>query len=181
MILAGDELGRSQQGNNNAYCQDNEITWVDWTLEPRQRMLLTFAQRVFAIRRANPVLRRRGFFRGRPIGDGGMKDIAWIRPDGEEMGEADWNEPGNHVLGMIVHGQATDEVDERGRLISGNTLLLLTNAGSRSRSFTLPRLEEPGTWCELINTVRGGTHPVKADEVQLAAFSLVLLCYESGT
>ncbi len=180
MILMGDEMGRTQAGNNNAYCQDGEIAWVSWTLDARQRTLLDFAQRLFAIRRANPVLRRRSFFRGRPVADGGLKDVTWIRPDGEEMKEDDWNETCNHVLGMLIHGQSTDEVDERGRLISGDTLLLLVNAGARSRSCRLPALEEPGEWRELVNTARVGSHHLKVDEVQLAASSLILLCYEAA-
>ncbi len=180
MILMGDEMGRTQAGNNNAYCQDNEISWVRWTLDARERAILALAQRLFAIRRSNPVLRRRSFFRGRPISDGGLKDVTWIRLDGEEMKEADWNEAGGHVLGMLIHGQSTDETDERGRLISGDTLLLLVNSGSRSRSFRLPAMAEPGEWRELVNTARAGARHPKGEDVSLAASSLILLGHGAG-
>jgi glycogen operon protein len=177
MISHGDEIGRTQRGNNNAYCQDNELTWVNWNLDARQKDLLAFTVRIFEIRRRNPVLRRRSFFRGGPISGAGVKDIAWIRPDGLEMTQAEWEDPSNKVLGMLIHGQATDEADERGRLIRGDTLLLLVNAGSRSRYFTLPRPEEPGVWRELVNTARPGAHQVKAEGVQLVATSVMLLSY----
>ncbi|KPK83039.1 MAG: glycogen debranching protein [Gemmatimonas sp. SM23_52] len=178
MISHGDELGRTQQGNNNAYCQDNEISWVDWSLDDRERATLEFARDVFAIRKQNPVLRRRSFFSGRPVSENGVRDLIWLRPDGQEMTDADWHDPQNRVLGMLVPGEATDEVDERGRLIKGDTLLLLLNASSRSRYFTLPRLDEPGIWRDVANTARRSPRTVKGAGVQLVAQSLILLCHE---
>jgi isoamylase len=172
MITAGDEIGRTQHGNNNAYCQDNELGWVDWNLDEDARALLEFTRRAFAIRRDNPGLRRRRFFRGDA---GAVKDVSWIRPDGTEMTQDDWNDPAGHVLGMLIHAAAAEERDERGRPLGGDPLLLLVNGGERSRSFALPRLDGPGTWHELLNTARQGTRSVKTPAINLVAHSLILL------
>jgi isoamylase len=179
MILHGDELGRTQRGNNNAYCQDDEISWVDWNLSERDQRLLEFTRQVMAIRRANPVLRRRSFFTGRTLTGEGVKDLAWIRPDGREMTEEDWEDRTAHVLGMLIHGEATDEVDERGRPILGDTLLLLLNGSARTRQFDLPRIDGPGLWQELVNTARPeGRRTVRTPGLNLVAHSLILLRFE---
>jgi glycogen operon protein len=178
MVLAGDEMGRTQRGNNNAYCQDNDLSWVHWELGKRDRDLLAFTRRLIQIFHSNPVLRRRSFFTGRPVHPEGVKDLMWIRSDGAEMTDRDWNDAHNHVLGMLIDGHATDEVDERGRPIYGDTLLLLLNAESRSRFVQLPKLSAPGAWQELVNTARpDGSRAVKAPGVNLVAHSLILLRY----
>ena len=177
MISHGDEVGRTQQGNNNAYCQDSPLTWVDWRLTPLQRQLLDFTRAVFAIRAANPVLRRRNFFRHQP-GPEGVKDLTWLRQDGNEMTEADWADPSNHVVGMLILGEATDEIDERGRRLVGEAILLLTNGGARSRPFTLPQLESPGAWVEVLNTAHPSPRVVRQGKVSLVAHSLMLLRHE---
>ena len=180
MILGGDELGRTQNGNNNAYCQDNDISWFDWELSGRDRRLLEFTRYVLAVFHSNPVLRRRSYFTGRPIQPDGAKDVSWIRPDGEEFAEEDWADPGNQIIGMLISGRATDEVDERGRPVFGDTVLLLLNGGSRSRPFMLPRLERAGTWEEVVNTARHdvGTRPVRKPNVNLTAHSVIMLRYD---
>ncbi|MGH7699761.1 MAG: glycogen debranching protein GlgX, partial [Gemmatimonadales bacterium] len=165
MLSHGDELGRTQGGNNNAYCQDSAVTWIDWELGNGERELLRFARLVLAVRRENPVLRRRHFFRGQAVGPSGVKDVTWLHPDGREMAADDWRAAGGHALGMLVHASATDERDERGRLAGGDTILLLLNAGGRSRRFTLPRLPDPGGWIEQVNTARPGTRAVMGDAV----------------
>jgi glycogen operon protein len=175
MLLHGDGMGRTQHGNNNAYCQDNDISWVDWDLSPEDRGLLEFTRQTLRIFHSNPVLRRRSFFTGRPIAGERLKDITWIRPDGEEMTDEDWSDPGGHILGMLISGQATDEVNERGRPVYGDTLLLLLNGGTRSRHFVLARLDEPGVWHEMLNTARPGTRPVRQGALNLVAHSLILL------
>jgi glycogen operon protein len=175
MLSHGDELGRTQSGNNNAYCQDNPITWLDWRLSPLQQQLLEFTRAVFAIRAANPVLRRRTFFRREPLGPGAGKDLAWLRPDGGEMTDAEWQDSSNHVLGMLIRGEATDEVDERGRRLLGEAILLLVNGGARSKSFTLPPLDGPGGWTEMVNTAHPTPRPVRHNAVNLVAHSLMLL------
>ena len=178
MLSHGDELSRTQRGNNNAYCQDNETTWVDWDLDESRRHFLDFVRRVFAIRRENPVFRRRRFFSGEDTGARlGTKHVAWLRPEGGEMEPAHWHDPDNMALGMLILGQASDEVDERGRPNRGETLLLLLNGGSRSRRFAMPSLSEPGQWTELINTTRPGARKPTGQAVNLAAHSLILLTY----
>jgi len=178
MLSHGDELGRTQRGNNNAYCHDNELTWVDWKLSPLQRQLLEFTRTVFAIRAANPVLRRRTFFRLEPPAPGKGKDLTWLRPDGGEMTEAEWSDSHNHVVGMLVRGEATDEVDERGRRMRGEAILLLLNGGARSKPFILPSMEAPGMWTEMINTSHASPRMVREGQVNLVAHSLMLLRYE---
>jgi glycogen operon protein len=178
MLLAGDEMHHTQQGNNNAYCQDSELSWIDWNLDESARELLAFTRQVFAIRAANPVLRRRGFFHGRELSGTGLKDVAWFRPDGHELTDLDWHDPQTHVLGMLIHGQATDEKDDHGRPVIGRTLLLLVNGGARPRAFTLPSLGRPGDWHELIHTARASARTLKTDVVNLLGHSLVLLRYE---
>jgi glycogen operon protein len=178
MIAHGDELGRTQQGNNNAYCHNNELTWVDWSLGEEARSLLEFTRRVFELRRSNPVFRRRRFFAGDPVARTGAKDVTWLRPGGGEMSAADWADPKNRVLGMLIHGEASDELDERGRPNRGDTLLLLLNGGGRSRAFQLPTIKGAGAWCEVVNTSRPGTRRHSEGRLNLVAHSLILLCYE---
>jgi glycogen operon protein len=181
MITAGDEMGRSQRGNNNAYCQDNEISWIDWDLDERARRLLEFTREVFKIRHRNPVLRRRGFFHGQPLAAlDSVKDVSWVREDGAEFAETDWRDQSRMVLGMLIAGRATDEVDERGRLISGNTLLLLINGDERDVAFRPPMVDLPGVWREMINTARAGRRYVDPGELNLAAHSLILLEYQEA-
>ncbi|MGH7717303.1 MAG: glycogen debranching protein GlgX, partial [Gemmatimonadaceae bacterium] len=141
MISHGDELGRTQDGNNNAYCQDNEITWVNWDLDERRLALLDFTRQVFGIRHANPVLRRRAFFHGQAVHPSGVKDLSWLHPDGREMTDADWHDPEDSALGMLIQGEATDEIDDRGRPLRGDTLLLLVSNSDVERRFVLPSLE----------------------------------------
>jgi len=176
MLLGGDEIGRSQRGNNNAYCQDNELSWFDW--EHRDLDMLAFTRETLKIFRSNPVLRRRSFFSG--MLDGGrQKDVMWVREDGAEMTDGDWSDPKNHVLGMLIPGRATDERDERGRRIRGDTVLLLLNGGARSKKITLPRLEGSGLWHEVLNTARPGhTRAVRREALNLVAHSLMLLRFE---
>jgi glycogen operon protein len=178
MIAHGDEIARTQRGNNNAYCQDNDITWIDWTsLSDRQRDLLEFAQRVVAIRHANPVLRRRHFFRGKDPNSPSGKDVMWVRPDGQEMQQGDWQNGDNHLLGMLISGQATDEVDDRGRPIRGDTLLLILNGGEADCRFTLPQVQEEGFWMTLLDSAHEERHgpPDGGASVTVAAHGLVLL------
>jgi glycogen operon protein len=180
MIAHGDEIARTQKGNNNAYAQDNEITWVSWELDERRQELLDFSRKVFAIRQAHPVLRRRHFFRGQPIDDSGQKDVTWLRTDGQEMQQDDWTNPSTLTLGMLIHGDATDEVDERGRPVHGDTLLIVMNNSPTDVDFRLPRIEQRGLWAALVDTNRRAddmTQVVKSECIHLASHSLVLLRY----
>jgi glycogen operon protein len=179
MLCHGDELGRTQQGNNNAYCQDNEISWIDWNLDAHAQSLLRFARRVFQLSRKDPLFRRRRFFAGDPVADdSALKDVNWIRADGSAMSMDDWKDSKRRLLGMLIHGDASDDVDERGRPNKGQTLLLLLNASHRAHHFTLPSIPERGQWRELVNTAHSTQRVAKSPGVNLAPHSLVLLCYE---
>src|SRR5574339_527590 len=138
MISGGDEMGRTQRGNNNAYCQDNELSWTDWELTPERRDFLEFTRRVIRIWKEHPVLRRRKFFQGRRIRGAEVLDIAWLDPSGREMTDEVWNSPDVRSLGVRLNGDAINEVDERGARIIGDTLLLMLNAGEQPIAFTLP-------------------------------------------
>jgi glycogen operon protein len=152
MLLAGDEMGRTQQGNNNAYCQDNELTWIDWDLDPSQQELLTFTKRVIENFRQHPALRRRHFFYGRQIRGSEIKDITWFRPDGEEMEDDDWANPEGRCLGLRLAGDIIEETDERGHAIVDDTLLILLNAHHEPVSFVLPQHKSEHQWEGVLDT-----------------------------
>jgi isoamylase len=177
MLLGGDEIGRTQRGNNNAYNQDNEISWFDWDVGESGYDMYNFVRDLIAIMRSNPILRRRGFFTGAPVPGTNTKDVTWIRSNGQEMTEEAWSDPNNQSIGMLLFGRAADEVDSRGRSAPADTLLLLLNAGPRSHSYTLPRMENPGIWEELLNTARPGpwARQVRNEAVNLTAHSSLLL------
>ncbi|MDX9993700.1 MAG: glycogen debranching protein GlgX [Rhodocyclaceae bacterium] len=152
MLLAGDEMGRTQHGNNNAYCQDNATSWVDWQLSDADRDLLDFVARLIRLRRAHPVFRRRNFFQGRPIRGSGIKDIHWIKPDGSEMSDQEWAHDFARSLGVYLSGGALGEVDPRGRAIHDDNFILLFNAHHERIDFTLPILCEGCTWEVVLDT-----------------------------
>jgi glycogen operon protein len=180
MLLGGDEMGRTQRGNNNAYCQDGELSWVDWSLAPRERAFLDFTRALLRLRQENPVLRRRGFFSGRVLSGAGTKDVTWLRPDGREMTEEDWKAPDGHAFAMLVHGEASDERDERGQPIAGDSLLVCLNGGAAPRAFALPRLAAPGAWRVIVDTAHADAGGPPGDTVQVVAYSLVLLRWEAA-
>jgi glycogen operon protein len=177
MLLGGDEIGRSQQGNNNAYCQDNEISWFDWDIGESGYDMRDFVRELIRVLQGNPILRRRGFFTGTAVPGTHTKDVTWIRSNGQEMTEEAWEDPNVQSIGMLLFGRAADEVDIRGRSAPADTLLLLLNAGTRSHSYTLPRMETPGLWEELLNTARPGpwSRQVRNEAVNLTAHSSLLL------
>ena len=180
MISHGDEIGRSQRGNNNAYAQDNELSWMSWELNEQQKKLLAYTQRIIAIRQSNPVLRRRQFFRGQAVSSAGHKDLTWVRHDGHEMSQDQWNDPNNHSLGMMIHGNATDETDDRGRAIKGDTMLLLVNAGDQPTTFKLPQVAGEGMWLEVVDTAKEEAHELGGAEARLEPFSVQLLRFGSN-
>ena len=152
MLLAGDETGRTQLGNNNAYCQDNEISWVDWSLDQSQQALLRFVQRMLQLRRMHPVLRRRRFFQGRSIRGGDVKDIAWLSPEGREMSDSEWSQDFARCLGVYLAGDALEETDRRGQRLEDDSFLLLLNAHHETIPFTLPQFRPGATWQVLLDT-----------------------------
>jgi len=138
MLLAGDEMGRTQRGNNNAYCQDNEISWLDWTQSDDQRALLAFTQRVMALRAAHPVFRRRDFFQGRPLHGSTVRDIVWLQPEGTEMGEHAWGQEHARALAVFLSGEGLNDVDKRGQAVRDDSFLVMFNADSNEVRFVLP-------------------------------------------
>jgi len=152
MISHGDELGRTQLGNNNAYAQDNELTWMDWSLTPDKRTLLDFTTKLVRFRLSQPTLRRRKYFQGRSIRGGGVKDVAWLTPEGGEMDDSGWNTGSVRSLGMLLSGSAIEEMNERGEPIIGDTLLVLLNGHSDTVPFTLPPLDADQQWQRAFDT-----------------------------
>ena len=157
MLLAGDELGRTQRGNNNAYCQDNETSWVDWDMAEEDGSLLEFARGVAELRRNHPVFRRRRFFTG--PGDGAMGrpgDIAWFTPSGREMTDADWKTGYAKAMGVFLNGDAISEPDPRGERVRDETFLLLFSADSQPAWFTLPAEDFGHRWEVVLDTGAAG-------------------------
>jgi len=180
MLCAGDEVARTQRGNNNAYCQDNALSWFDWGLDQSRRDLLAFVRGLIALRRRHPVLRRRHFFQGRPIRGSEVKDLAWFRPDGREMTEDDWNNPNTRWLGLRLSGDAIDEVDSRGEPVTDDTLLLLVNAHHEPIPCVLPAHRRGLQWEALLDTRQADARPARGrlrggDRYELEGRSLALL------
>ncbi len=149
------------------------MSWVTGSSTPTTATCSSFTREALAIFRENPVFRRRGFFAGRPL-RGGSKDVTWLHPLGREMTPADWDDRSQQVVGMLIDGEATDEVDERGRPVSGQTVLLLFNGGEASRRFVLPEPNRPGVWEELVNTARPGGRVIRRSAVNLVGRSFIL-------
>ena len=135
MVLGGDESGRTQGGNNNAYCQDNEISWHDWNRSDEE--LVDFTRRLIALRRDHPVLRRRRYLRGRPVR--GSTELGWCKPDGAEMSDHDWDAGFTRSVGLFHNGQAIADRDPRGQRVTDDSFLLLFNAHHESIDWTLPK------------------------------------------
>jgi isoamylase len=150
MISHGDEMGRTQKGNNNAYCQDNDLSWIDWNLDDERKALVELTAELIHFRRAQPALRRRKYFQGRGLR--GVKDLAWITPEGGEMDDAAWSSDFVRCLGMLLSGDAIDEVDEKGEATVGDTILVLFNAHSDEVPFAIPSLESDAYWQRVMDT-----------------------------
>ncbi len=160
MLLAGDERGHTQNGNNNTYCQDNELSWLDWEFDDERRDLLEFTKAAIELFKKEPVLRRRKFFQGRRIRGSEVKDITWFRHDGVELDEQDWTTPVTRCFGIRLAGDALDEVNQRGQPITGNTLLLLFNAHYETLDFVLPN-HRHDRWELALDTRFGRGRPEK--------------------
>ncbi|MGD0960263.1 MAG: glycogen debranching protein GlgX [Methylomonas sp.] len=153
MLVAGDEMGRTQQGNNNAYCQDNPISWLDWRLKQQDNELLEFTKRIINLRKLHPLFRRNFFYKGNPIRSGEVKDIVWLNPDGSETVDEDWSQASSHCLGVYFAGGKLAETDGRGRRLKDDNLLLLINSHHEDVAFLLPEFEERLTWDVLLDTI----------------------------
>ena len=170
MISHGDELGRTQGGNNNGYCQDNEITWIDWA--HADTSLLEFTRTVSALRAAHPVFRRRRFFDGLPVrrrGVEGMPDISWFQPDGSEMSDEDWDSGLGKSVAVYLNGQGIPGLDARGHRVTDDSFVLCFNAHHEPIEFTLPPEEFGPAWTPVIDTAAGADDGGEASPVRAGA------------
>ncbi|MFF8404567.1 glycogen debranching protein GlgX [Streptomyces sp. NPDC015684] len=182
MLCHGDELGRTQGGNNNAYCQDNEISWVDWELTEEQGSLVEFTRRLIGLRAAHPVLRRRRFFRGETAtkAEQPLPDLMWMRPDAREMTDRDWQRGDAHSVGVFLNGDAIAERDPYGRRMTDDSFLLLVNGYWEPVDFRLPGDAFGERWTTLIDTADPDGVPDErerkaATKLRVEARSLILL------
>ncbi|HEY9642867.1 MAG TPA: glycogen debranching protein GlgX [Coleofasciculaceae cyanobacterium] len=152
MLLSGDEMGRSQQGNNNAYCQDNELSWLNWDLQEENEALLDFARQLIDFRRQHPTFRRRKWFQGRAIHGSTANDVAWFNPDGSAMREEQWNEGFAKAIAIFLNGEEIPTPGERGERIIDNNFLLFFNAHHATIEFLLPQGLRHFEWETLIDT-----------------------------
>ncbi len=160
MLLAGDEIGRSQGGNNNAYCQDSPIGWIDWNTTPAQQSLLKFTQRLIELRRDHPVFRRRDFFQGRALHGSDVRDIVWLQPDGAEMSDEAWQQGYAQALAVCLAGDGLQDVDTRGRPVVDDSFVLFFNAAPEAVVFHLPANQaRPGGRLLIDTANEGGALP----------------------
>jgi glycogen operon protein len=167
MLLSGDELGRTQQGNNNAYCQDNELSWVDWSLAEQATGLLSFTRALSTLRREHPVFRRRRFFRGEPAGDGHLADIAWLTPSGREMSDKDWSAPGR-AMAVFLNGDAITEPGPHGEPVRDDSFLVMLSADHQKQDFTVPGVKYGERWTVVVDTAADSAADM-ADGPEIAA------------
>lgn len=159
MVTGGDEVARSQRGNNNGYCQDNELTWFDWKLDARRQRLLNFTRKLIQLRLTHPNLHRRKFFQDREIrkkGDGSLvrvvKDVAWFNPDGYEVSDEAWNAEWSRAIALLLNGQTLQVSNDDGEWIIDDSFLLLVNAAHEGVEFTLPSSPSGRPWNQVIDT-----------------------------
>ena len=185
MLYAGDAIGHTQLGNNNAYCQDNATSWLNWNLQPQDRDLLAFVQRMISLRKRHPVFHRRRFFQGRPIKGASVKDVLWLNPSGNEISEGEWRDPSLHCLGVFLSGEGLGETDERGRELRDENFLVLLSAHHEDVGFTLPAFRAGSRWTAWMDTSReGGLRSLESYDAgtsyPLQARSMVVLLERRG-
>ncbi len=179
MLLGGDELGRTQGGNNNAWCQDSETSWYDWSESPEKAQMHAFTRRLIRLRHQHPVFRRESFLRGQELQGSGLPDVWWFRVDGMEMTRRDW-EDGEHVLGMFLNGQELPSADPLGDDVRDDSFLVLFNAHHEDRTFTLPQQSFGEQWALELATAEpsapaGSARYGARSEVPVTAHSVVML------
>jgi glycogen operon protein len=179
MLLGGDEIDRTQGGNNNPWCQDNQISWFDWTEPPRSEQLRDFTRRLIRLRRQHPVFRRESFLRGEEVNESGLPDVWWFRPDGRKMTRRDWQD-GEHVLGVYVNGGGIDTPGPHGETVEDDSFILLFNAHHEDRAFMLPRRRFGAQWALELSTADpdaepGATSYGARTEIDVVARSVVIL------
>jgi glycogen operon protein len=180
MLLAGDELRRTQSGNNNAYCQDNELSWVDWEVDERRRAALEFAKRLLRLRAEHPVFRRSAFLTGEERQGSGAPDVWWFRPDGRRMTQADWSRGDAFTLGAFLNGEEIPTLTAEGEPVDDESFIVLFNAWRDPVSFTLPPARFGRRWAHELCTAEpeleanGETHAARA-QVSLPGRALRVL------
>jgi isoamylase len=177
MLVGGDEIGRTQGGNNNAYCQDNEISGLDW--ENVDEQLLAATRRLIAFRQEHRTFRRRHFFQGRPIHGGGIEDVVWFRPDGDEMGDDEWNSGFAKSLAVYFNGAHID-IDERGQVVTDDDVMLFVNAHDGPLTFVIPDRVREHPWTVAIDTTEptaegSGEQVTAGDKLEIESRSVVVL------
>lgn len=179
MLVSGDELGKSQSGNNNAYCQDNEISWINWQAEDKD--LLSFTQKLIHFQHAHPVFCRRRWFKGRPIQGSGVEDIAWFLPDGNSMNEENWNHDFAKSLGIFLNGKAIPSDGPKGEPITDNNFYIVFYAYEEELPYVLPSEEFGSAWIKVIDThensfeEKGGQSFASGDIIKVQGRSVVVL------
>ena len=161
MLLGGDEIGRTQRGNNNGYCQDNEISWYDW--DNADPSLLQFTRHLVRLRHQHPVFCRRRWFQGRPIHGTAVSDIAWFTPAAAEMSEEDWRAGFAKSLGVFLNGRAIPTPNERGERVYDESFYVMFNAGHEPLEFTVPEAKWGTRWRVVINTFEDADHMSEED------------------
>jgi isoamylase len=179
MLLGGDELYRSQGGNNNAWCQDNEISWIHWDADGDAREMRDFAQRLIRLRREHRTFRRETFLRGQPVNESPLPDVWWFRVDGRRMTRRDW-EHGEAVLGMFLNGQAIANPGPHGEEVEDDSFVLMFNAHAEDREFTLPRRRMGARWELELSTADPGAESGSASyepqaQIKVTAHSITIL------
>ena len=186
MLTAGDEYGRTQQGNNNAYCQDNELSWLTWSRTDEERQLEEFTARLIAMRHEHPIFRRRKFFSGRKVPRSRVKDVMWVDCDGSEMTDEDWTSPHIRCLAVIFVGRSSDVLDDHGNPIEDQSFMMLFNAHHEPVKFVLPGREGIGWECLLDTREEAGflaaptTHDA-GDEFEVEARSTCVFLHTRGS
>jgi glycogen operon protein len=179
MLVGGDEIGRTQHGNNNAYCQDNEISWFDW--ESMDDGLMAFVTRIIQFRREHPVFQRRRWFVGRALHGEEVSDIGWFKADGTQMTDADWQSAFARSVGVFLNGEGIPTPDHRGEPIVDDSFYILFNAHYETMTFTLPQCQWGERWERVIDTnepvpdLREHREHAAGEPVEVHAYSLMVL------
>ncbi|MEM9946110.1 MAG: glycogen debranching protein GlgX [Cyanobacteria bacterium P01_D01_bin.36] len=181
MILGGDEMGRTTQGNNNTYCQDNELSWFDWQLSEAEKSLLSFSQKLIKFRQNHPIFSRHQWFFGREIHGSGVVDIGWFRPDGSQINDAEWHDSSTQAISIFLNGAEIPNLDSRGQRILDDSFVLLFNPSDESLEFTIPETIETKEWQIVVDTdssdgfIEDGKIYKRDQPVPVASRSLTIL------
>jgi glycogen operon protein len=152
MLLGGDEFARSQQGNNNTYCQDDELSWFHWDHDERQKRLLEFTSKLIDFRKDHPNLHRRRFFQDRKIRGSVVRDVAWYGSDGQEISDQVWNEAWSKSVAVMFNGRTLGVMDEDGEQVYDDSFLILVNASDQGVEYVLPEPPNKSPWCQVLDT-----------------------------